>query len=163
MAVSMSNTGGAWDNAKKYVEAGATEHARSLGGKGSDAHKAAVIGDTVSVDCFGFGVFSSQSLVSVVFSLSRPGATLAPPPAPKKGPWLPIFHTPPANNNANRNNNNPPKSPINPPPTKPTTTKTHQNPPPNPPPNPPNPPTKTNRSATPSRTPLAPRSTSSSS
>ena len=47
MAVSMSNTGGAWDNAKKYVEAGATEHARSLGGKGSDAHKAAVIGDTV--------------------------------------------------------------------------------------------------------------------
>ncbi|KAK9903954.1 hypothetical protein WJX75_001227 [Coccomyxa subellipsoidea] len=47
MAVSMSNTGGAWDNAKKYVEAQATEHARSLGGKGSDAHKAAVIGDTV--------------------------------------------------------------------------------------------------------------------
>lgn len=47
MAVSMSNTGGAWDNAKKYVEAGATEHARELGGKGSDAHKAAVIGDTV--------------------------------------------------------------------------------------------------------------------
>lgn len=47
MAVSMSNTGGAWDNAKKYVEAGATEHARELGGKGSDCHKAAVIGDTV--------------------------------------------------------------------------------------------------------------------
>lgn len=47
MAVSMSNTGGAWDNAKKYIEAGASEHARSLGGKGSDAHKAAVIGDTV--------------------------------------------------------------------------------------------------------------------
>ncbi|KAK9830190.1 hypothetical protein WJX72_010203 [[Myrmecia] bisecta] len=47
MAVSMSNTGGAWDNAKKYVEAGASEHARELGGKGSDAHKAAVIGDTV--------------------------------------------------------------------------------------------------------------------
>ncbi|KAL4855826.1 Pyrophosphate-energized vacuolar membrane proton pump [Chlorella vulgaris] len=47
MAVSMSNTGGAWDNAKKYVEAGASEHARELGGKGSDCHKAAVIGDTV--------------------------------------------------------------------------------------------------------------------
>ena len=47
MAISMSNTGGAWDNAKKYVEAGATEHARELGGKGSDVHKAAVIGDTV--------------------------------------------------------------------------------------------------------------------
>eukprot|EP00798_Chlamydomonas_sp_ICE-L_P021208 gene21208-28116_t len=47
MAVSMSNTGGAWDNAKKYIEAGNTEHARELGGKGSDCHKAAVIGDTV--------------------------------------------------------------------------------------------------------------------
>ncbi|KAK9833763.1 hypothetical protein WJX74_005205 [Apatococcus lobatus] len=47
MAVSMSNTGGAWDNAKKYVEAGASEHARSMGGKGSDVHKAAVVGDTV--------------------------------------------------------------------------------------------------------------------
>ena len=41
MAVMMANAGGAWDNAKKYVEAG------NLGGKGSDAHKAAVIGDTV--------------------------------------------------------------------------------------------------------------------
>jgi K(+)-stimulated pyrophosphate-energized sodium pump len=41
MALFMSNAGGAWDNAKKYIEGGA------LGGKGSDAHKAAVIGDTV--------------------------------------------------------------------------------------------------------------------
>jgi len=47
LAISMSNTGGAWDNAKKYIEAGASEHARDLGGKGSDCHKAAVIGDTV--------------------------------------------------------------------------------------------------------------------
>ncbi|KAF0933514.1 hypothetical protein E2562_018596 [Oryza meyeriana var. granulata] len=47
VAISASNTGGAWDNAKKYIEAGASEHARSLGPKGSDCHKAAVIGDTI--------------------------------------------------------------------------------------------------------------------
>ncbi|KAL7239645.1 hypothetical protein ACSBR2_005523 [Camellia fascicularis] len=47
IAISASNTGGAWDNAKKYIEAGVSEHARNLGPKGSDAHKAAVIGDTV--------------------------------------------------------------------------------------------------------------------
>ncbi|MEG0785461.1 MAG: sodium/proton-translocating pyrophosphatase, partial [Christensenella sp.] len=41
LAVMMANSGGAWDNAKKYIEGGA------LGGKGSDAHKAAVVGDTV--------------------------------------------------------------------------------------------------------------------
>lgn len=41
MALSASNSGGAWDNAKKYIESG------QLGGKGSDAHKAAVVGDTV--------------------------------------------------------------------------------------------------------------------
>lgn len=41
LAVFMANTGGAWDNAKKYIEAG------HLGGKGSDLHKACVVGDTV--------------------------------------------------------------------------------------------------------------------
>jgi K(+)-stimulated pyrophosphate-energized sodium pump len=41
MAIFMANAGGAWDNAKKFIETG------SHGGKGSDAHKAAVVGDTV--------------------------------------------------------------------------------------------------------------------
>lgn len=41
MAIFMSNAGGAWDNAKKYIEQG------HFGGKGSEAHKAAVVGDTV--------------------------------------------------------------------------------------------------------------------
>ncbi|MBX3000354.1 MAG: sodium-translocating pyrophosphatase [Caldilineaceae bacterium] len=41
LAVMMANSGGAWDNAKKWIETGV------LGGKGSDAHKAAVVGDTV--------------------------------------------------------------------------------------------------------------------
>ena len=41
LAIFMSNAGGAWDNAKKLIEHG------KYGGKGSDAHKAAVVGDTV--------------------------------------------------------------------------------------------------------------------
>jgi K(+)-stimulated pyrophosphate-energized sodium pump len=41
LALMMTTSGAAWDNAKKYVEQG------NLGGKGSDTHKAAVVGDTV--------------------------------------------------------------------------------------------------------------------
>ena len=45
LALFLSTTGGSWDNAKKYIEMG------NLGGKGSDAHKAAVVGDTVGDPC----------------------------------------------------------------------------------------------------------------
>ena len=71
MAVFMSNAGGAWDNAKKYIEAG--HH----GGKGSDCHKAAVVGDTVGdpfKDTSGpslnilIKLVSTASTVSIVFS-----------------------------------------------------------------------------------------------
>ncbi|HLE09266.1 MAG TPA: sodium/proton-translocating pyrophosphatase, partial [Thermodesulfobacteriota bacterium] len=41
LAIFMANSGGVWDNAKKHIEKG------NLGGKGSEAHKAAVVGDTV--------------------------------------------------------------------------------------------------------------------
>ncbi|MDR2519693.1 MAG: sodium-translocating pyrophosphatase [Eubacteriaceae bacterium] len=68
MALFMSNAGGAWDNAKKYIEAGA------FGGKGSDAHKAAVVGDTVGdpfKDTSGPSInilIKLLSMVSIVFS-----------------------------------------------------------------------------------------------
>ena len=47
MAIASSNSGGAWDNAKKYIEAGHLVIKGEKKGKGSDEHKAAVIGDTV--------------------------------------------------------------------------------------------------------------------
>ena len=45
LAISMSNSGGAWDNVKKYIKQ--TDPSSDLKGKGSDIHKAAVVGDTV--------------------------------------------------------------------------------------------------------------------
>ena len=63
----MSNAGGLWDNAKKYVESG------NEGGKGSEAHKAAVIGDTVGdpfKDTAGPSINTQITVVSLVASLS---------------------------------------------------------------------------------------------
>jgi K(+)-stimulated pyrophosphate-energized sodium pump len=68
MAVMMANAGGAWDNAKKYIESG------KLGGKGSNAHKAAVVGDTVGdpfKDTSGPSLnilIKLTSMVSIVFA-----------------------------------------------------------------------------------------------
>ncbi|HEY8422979.1 MAG TPA: sodium-translocating pyrophosphatase, partial [Thermoclostridium sp.] len=65
-ALFMSNSGGLWDNAKKYVEAG------NEGGKGSDAHKSAVVGDTVGdpfKDTAGPSINTQITVVSLVASL----------------------------------------------------------------------------------------------
>ena len=68
LAVMMSNAGGAWDNAKKHIEAG------NLGGKGSENHKAAVVGDTVGdpfKDTSGPAInilIKLLSIVSIVFA-----------------------------------------------------------------------------------------------
>jgi len=67
LAVYLANAGGAWDNAKKYVESG------NLGGKGSEAHKATVIGDTVGDPCKDTSgpslniLIKLMSIVSLVF------------------------------------------------------------------------------------------------
>jgi K(+)-stimulated pyrophosphate-energized sodium pump len=68
LAITLNNSGGAWDNAKKYIEKGAH------GGKGSDAHKAAVVGDTVGDPCKDTSgpslniLIKLMTMVSVVFS-----------------------------------------------------------------------------------------------
>ena len=68
LAVMMANSGGAWDNAKKYIESG------NHGGKGSDCHKAAVVGDTVGdpfKDTSGPSInilIKLTSMVSIVFA-----------------------------------------------------------------------------------------------
>lgn len=68
-ALFMANSGGTWDNAKKYIEAGA------FGGKGSDAHKAAVVGDTVGdpfKDTAGPSLNTMITVMSLVASVFAP-------------------------------------------------------------------------------------------
>ena len=68
IAIMMANAGGVWDNAKKYIESGA------MGGKGTDAHKASVVGDTVGdpfKDTSGPSInilIKLMSMVSLVFA-----------------------------------------------------------------------------------------------
>jgi len=69
LAILMANSGGLWDNAKKYVESG------NFGGKGSDAHKAAVIGDTVGdpfKDTAGPSLNTLVTVISQIASLFAP-------------------------------------------------------------------------------------------
>jgi len=74
MAISQSNTGGAWDNAKKYIEKGAIVGVE----KGSEAHKAAVVGDTVGdplKDTSGPSInilIKLMAIISLVFARSFP-------------------------------------------------------------------------------------------
>jgi K(+)-stimulated pyrophosphate-energized sodium pump len=68
-ALFMANSGGAWDNAKKYIEAG------SFGGEGSEAHKAAVVGDTVGdpfKDTAGPSLNTMITVMSLVASVFAP-------------------------------------------------------------------------------------------
>jgi K(+)-stimulated pyrophosphate-energized sodium pump len=68
LATMLNNAGGAWDNAKKYIERGAH------GGKGSEAHKASVVGDTVGDPCKDTSgpslniLIKLMTMVSVVFT-----------------------------------------------------------------------------------------------
>jgi Na+/H+-translocating membrane pyrophosphatase len=64
MALFFNNAGGAWDNAKKYVELG------KFGGKGSDTHKAAVTGDTVGDPCKDTAGPSIHILIKLVSTIT---------------------------------------------------------------------------------------------
>merc|ERR1711934_580941 len=73
LAVSMSNSGGAWDNAKKYIEKASPDS--ELQGKGSDIHKASVVGDTVGDP---FKDTSGPALNIIIKLMSIIALTIAP-------------------------------------------------------------------------------------
>lgn len=86
VAVFMANAGGAWDNAKKYIEAG------HLGGKGSMAHKAAVVGDTVGDPFKDTSGPSLNILIKLMTMVSIVFAGLIVKYAPAIGQWLNLGH-----------------------------------------------------------------------
>ncbi len=82
LAVFMANSGGAWDNAKKYIEGGA------LGGKGSDNHKAAVVGDTVGDPFKDTSGPSLNILIKLMSMVSVVAAGFVVKFSPVIGEWL---------------------------------------------------------------------------
>jgi len=82
LAIFMANAGGAWDNAKKYIEKG--HH----GGKGSEAHKATVVGDTVGDPCKDTSGPSLNILIKLMSMVSVVFAGLVVKYAPQISAWL---------------------------------------------------------------------------
>jgi len=84
LAVMLNNSGGAWDNAKKYIEEG------NLGGKGSEAHKAAVVGDTVGDPCKDTAGPCLNIVIKLMSTISIVTVGLAVKYGPVVGNWLGI-------------------------------------------------------------------------